>query len=487
MLRTLKVLLIVCITCSTSWGQKGTHTPYSLFGLGELRMNDYAAYTSMGGVSMANTDSTMVNPANPSSYSYFSRFRPILQVGMNGRFSRFSTQTESQTRGHFGLNQFQLGIPIKNRWGAALGLKPYSFTGYKISNYTVVDGDSTELYTSEGNGGINKFYLGVSYQPVKYFHSKLKPRKIRDSLGIHVDTHTVTRSHVLSIGGNFNWLFGTSERSRTFQFADELSEYNSHIDNGLRLSGINYDFGLGYQFRWGESNEDGKQLKGSSISFGATYSPGLQIRAFQDLFAYSFKNIGGVFSGIESIQDTIEYIRDNQGNVFVPDHYKVGFEYRIGPISENSSSQVRIGTDIRYQQWSAYNEDFGGTFDNQLRDRMQFGFGLEWTPVTIPNVRTPFFSKARYRLGFSYTMTELQFETSPGIYTGLNSYGMSFGLGFPITIIRNSNTNINFGANLGNLGTTDNGLIQEEYIGVFVGLSITPGNGDLWFLKRKYD
>jgi hypothetical protein len=84
-------------------------------------------------------------------------------------------------------------------------------------------------------------------------------------------------------------------------------------------------------------------------------------------------------------------------------------------------------------------------------------------------------------------MTELQFETSPNIYTDLTSYGMSFGVGFPLTMIKNSNTNINFGANLGNLGTTENGLIKEKYLGIFVGLSITPGNGDLWFLKRKYD
>ena len=115
------------------------------------------------------------------------------------------------------------------------------------------------------------------------------------------------------------------------------------------------------------------------------------------------------------------------------------------------------------------------------------GIGLEWTPVSKTEIRTPFLSKAHYRLGFNYTMTELQYQTSLTDYEEITSYGMSFGLGFPITIIKNSNTNINFGANLGNLGTTDFGLIREKYIGIFVGLSITPGNGDLWFLKRKFD
>ncbi|MBD3636545.1 MAG: hypothetical protein HUJ25_04320 [Crocinitomicaceae bacterium] len=489
MLRTARVLLIVVFISSVSYAQKGTHTPYSILGVGELKMNDYAAFLSMGGVSMANTDSTKVNPANPASYVYFGRLRPILQVGMNGRFSRFETTTSTTKQRHFGLNQFQLGIPIKKRWGAALGLKPYSFTGYKISNYTVEDGDSTELYTSEGSGGINKFYLGVAYQPLNFSYIKKKVRKQKDSLGIHLDTFKLSRHHQLSIGANVNYMFGTSERSRTYQFAQYISEYNARVNNGLRISDVMYEFGLNYQLKWGVSNSDGKSLKGNSVSIGASYSPGIRLRAFQDLFAYSYQNFGTMFNGSENIQDTIEYVRDNQGSIYIPTSYKGGIEFRLGPISSSRSSQLRLGIDARYQQWSQYTEDFGSTFDNQLKDRLQLGFGLEWTPVTNKSelFNAPLFSKMQYRMGFTYTMTELQFETSPGNYTGLTSYGMSFGVGIPVTIIRNSNTNINFGANLGNLGTTENGLIQEKYVGLFFGLSITPGNGDLWFIKRKYD
>jgi hypothetical protein len=488
MWRTTKVLFLCLMISSASFGQKGTHTPYSILGVGELKMNDYAAFLSMGGVSLANTDSTMVNPANPATYSYIGRLRPILQIGLNGRFSKFETETSSTNQRFFGLNQFQLGVPIKKRWGTAIGIKPYSFTGYKISNYTVVDGDSTELYTSEGSGGINKFYFGLAYQPLKISYSRKRPRKIRDSLGVHIDSFNLSRSHILSIGANANYIFGTSERTRTYQFAKFISEYNARVDNGLRLSGLLFDFGLGYQFRWGSSNSDGRMKKRYSLSLGATYSPALEVRAFQDILAYSYQNFGSIFNGSENIQDTIEYITDNKGSLSIPESYKVGFEFRIGPTSELRSSQLRIGVDARYQKWSEYSENFGTSFDNQLKDRLQLGLGLEWTPITsFSDPRSSILSKAHYRLGFTYAMTELQFETSPNIYTGLTSYGMSFGLGFPITMIKNSNTNINFGANLGNLGTTENGLIREKYIGLFVGLSITPGNGDLWFLKRKYD
>lgn len=489
MLNNIRVLFLLLMLSSVSFAQKGTHTPYSILGVGELMGNDYAAFLSMGGVSMANTDSSKINHGNPAMYSYIGRFRPIFQVGMNGRFSRFETETTTTSQRHFGLNQFQLGVPIKKRWGAAIGLKPYSFTGYKISNYTVEDEDSTELHTSEGSGGINQFYLGVAYQPLYFGHSKLIPKKFKDSTGTFIDTVSLTRHHTLSIGANVNYLFGTSTRTRTYQFADQISEVNARVDNGLRVGGLNYDFGINYQVQWGLSKLEGKKLSKYSFSFGATYSPAAKIKANQDLFAYSFQSQGSKFNGSELFRDTIEFISDNEGSIFIPESFKGGFEFRFGPVdTDKKSSLVRLGVDARYQKWSAYSEDFGSTFDNRLKDRLQLGVGLEWTPVSIvTNPRTAFFSKMSYRLGFAYTMTELQFETSPNNYTGLTSYGMSFGVGIPVTMIPKSNTNINFGASLGNLGTTNDGLIQERYIGLFVGLSITPGRGDLWFLKRKYD
>lgn len=486
MYRAFGVLFLSLLFSTISLAQKGTHTPYSIFGVGELRLNEYAAFLSMGGVSMANNDSTMVNPSNPAMYSYIGRYRPILQVGMNGRFSNFSTTTSETTQRNFGLDQFQLGIPIKKNWGAGLGLKPYSFTGYFISNYTVEDGDSTELFTNEGRGGINKFYVGVAYRPLNFGHSKRRAKQLWDTTAAYMDTITVSKYHRLSIGANANYLFGSSDRIRSFQYASSSQGLNGKVENSLRVSDVMFDFGLNYELSWKKVSDDGTFEKGSSFALGASYSPSRNLRSFQDLYSYSYINIGG-FNGSEILSDTIEFVNNNQGSITIPESYKAGLEFRFGPKGQKNSSIVRVGADVRYQKWSGYSENFGSTFVNQLKDRTQMGLGIEWTPVTVYNPRTPFLAKAHYRIGFNYTMTELQFETSPNNYTGLTSYGMSFGVGLPITIIKNSNTNINFGANLGNMGTTDNGLIKEQYLGLFFGISITPGNGDLWFLKRKYD
>ena len=487
MLRAFKVLFLVLIV-NCSFGQKGTHTPYSIFGLGELKSNDFAAFLSMGGVSLAGADSTMVNHSNPASYAFIGRYRPIFQIGLDGRLSTFETTTNATNQRFFGFNQVQLGLPIKKHWGAALGIKPYSFTGYQVSNYVVEDEDTTALYSNEGSGGINKFYIGVGYQPVHTRKDTIKEIYYKDTLGNKItDTIYFRKEHHLALGANANYLFGSSSRIRSFQYASSINGLNSKVDNSLRFSGLTYEFGVNYQYKWSSSRRNGSLSKAHSVALALTYSPAVSVRAFQDLYSYSYLNFGG-FNGSEITSDTIEYITDNEGSVRIPESYKAGFEFRIGPRFSENTSLVKIGGDVRYQKWSAYNEDFGSAYSNQLKDRLSIGVGLECTPVTqVDQGITPFLNKVHYRIGASYTMTELRVLNNSNNYTDLNAYGMSFGLGIPITVIKKSNTNINFGANIGNLGTTNDGLIREKYVGLFFGISITPGAGDLWVLKRKYD
>jgi len=55
---------------------------------------------------------------------------------------------------------------------------------------------------------------------------------------------------------------------------------------------------------------------------------------------------------------------------------------------------------------------------------------------------------------------------------------MNFGLGLPV-----GNSSINLGFEFGKKGTTSNGLIEENYFNLSVGLSLS----DIWFKKRKID
>lgn len=479
------LLLLFLLFGAASFAQKGSQSPYSSYGLGELNYEGYASFSSMGGIALGMTDSTIVNTANPASYSFIGRHRPILQLGLNGRLSSFSTATASANQGHFGLNQFQLGLPIKKNWGAVIGIRPYSFTGYEISKYTVdADSDTTMLTVNEGSGGIRIATFGLSYRPFNFS----KPGEIEVSFKAYdKDSSKVKEMRVikgkkynsLSLGINANYLFGTSKQIRSSEFLPlTTTTFNSRVEDGLRVSGLSLEAGINYQVGFRSIDIE------RALSIGVTYSPATEVRAFQDLFAYSY--IGSFYRGVSiQVRDTIEHVLDNEGVILKPESYKGGFEYRFSPYGRNSL--LRIGADVSFERWSTFYTQFSNVRNpGGLKDRLSVGAGLEWTPMLIPDGVTGPFGKMKYRLGFNYTQTELLVENSLETETEIDNYGMSFGVGIPVRV-NNSNTNINFGANLGNLGTTENGLIQERYVGLYFGISVTPGRGNYWFVKRKYD
>ena len=60
----------------------------------------------------------------------------------------------------------------------------------------------------------------------------------------------------------------------------------------------------------------------------------------------------------------------------------------------------------------------------------------------------------------------------------IKDYGMNFGLGLPLGVSK-----IDLGFEFGKRGTSSNGLIEENYFNVSVGLNL----GAKWFEKRKID
>jgi len=84
------------------------------------------------------------------------------------------------------------------------------------------------------------------------------------------------------------------------------------------------------------------------------------------------------------------------------------------------------------------------------------------------------FKRITYRAGLKYNQSYLNFGG-----TKINEFGISFGFGFPM---KKSKTGIDLGFEIGRRGTTVNNLIQENYLNVFLGVSIQ----EHWFHKRKY-
>ena len=88
---------------------------------------------------------------------------------------------------------------------------------------------------------------------------------------------------------------------------------------------------------------------------------------------------------------------------------------------------------------------------------------------------TSYFKRVVYRFGGRFEETGLQLNGE-----SIDEFGISFGLGLPIG---GDFSNLNLGLEYGQRGTTNSGLIQENFFKLSIGLSLN----DQWFVKRKFN
>ena len=89
-----------------------------------------------------------------------------------------------------------------------------------------------------------------------------------------------------------------------------------------------------------------------------------------------------------------------------------------------------------------------------------------------------YIERIAYRFGARYSTPYLTINN-----TDFTEYGITFGVGMPIRRNESTYPRLNLGIEYGSRGTTDNGLIKENFINFNVGITINA----VWFQKRKYD
>ncbi len=480
--------IIVCLFLSTSslLAQPQSTSPYSRFGFGDLEFGSTASLWTQGGAYSAVFDTNIVNPGNPASYSFLAKHRPILDVGVSATFNRFETSSETDYGKTSGLRNIIMGLPISNRVGGAFGLMPYSSQGYTIKqDYTLSDQTSVS-YTYTGDGGINRIFGGLSLKVVDKKvkgTGKFKARTIipvgertdiNDSIRYVRVEKELNYRHRLSIGANASFLFGTLSKSRRVEF-DNITYLNTLVNSSVRVSDVMFNFGLAYV---------GDVSPNTKVSFGSTYSLGNDMSASRDFFSVSYIKDG---FGLDVMRDTIELSDDISGSITLPKTFSYGLGIETFTQKANSSDltygRLRVSLQGSQTQWSDYREIFDGdTINDNLNNSTTYGLGIEFQPqVNRIGDKTGYLSLVSYRLGFTTTQSFLSLND-----TRIDNYGMRFGLGLPL-LNTASTSSLNIGFELGKRGTIDNNLIKESYFGMFIGISLSPSNYNLWFRKRKYD
>jgi len=434
MIKKLAVVLIAIFTYS-SYAQQGTSSPYSFFGIGSLKFKGTVENRSMGGLSIY-TDSIHVNLRNPASYggfnlaSYGTESRPIkFTVGGGNSALNFQTADSEDKSSTTTFDYLAISIPI-GKFGFGFGVLPFTSVGYKIES-----GDP-EMATNRynGEGGVNKAFLAFGYQLNKNF-----------SVGI--DTH---------------YNFGNIQNNAiefVYDAEGNLVQYQSKEENRSDLSGLNYNIGLTYRGMINESIE---------LISGLTYSPKSTLNSInqRSISTIVINNLTGAEAIVNSIESDLEADGLDETDQVLPS--KLSFGLGIG-----RPKKWFLGAEYSSQKTSDFSNRIFNIENTTFEDASTFALGGFY----IPNYKsiTSYWKRTVFRAGIRFENTGLNINTE-----SINEFGISFGVGLPVG---QAFSNANIGFEVGKRGTTNQNLIEEN----FVNLSLSLSLNDRWFVKRKYD
>ena len=456
-----------------------TSSPYSRYGLGELNVQTFATPVAMGGTFIAYHQDTIapffINAANPAGLAGIRL--TTFELGGQANFTKISSSESSINKKNINFSYGSVGFPIKRIGGAAFGIMPYSTVGYKITSTQQYAGVGTMNYIFDGNGGVNKVFLGLGLKPFKKQISKFYNSALADTLIKYKETNKYKRKKLgkqllseLSIGGTANYLFGTINQTTDVIYPGTITYFNSKRERSIQVSDFTFNGGLQTHFTIDSIKSKGQRrlLKQKiKIGFGFFINTPSSIRAKQNNIIYNY-SIDGF--GIERPKDTILNSQNIAGTIKLPLEMGVGFSIKKG-------EKLTVLMDAATTNWSGFK--YFDAPSNDFKNSYRVSAGLNYIPNKLAYGSSNYIKRIQYRLGVSYTDGYLDLKN-----TAISNYFVSAGLGLPVGIGRFDDIAIvNISAQYGKMGTVNNKLLQEEYVRLVLGFTFNKR----WFIKYKYD
>jgi len=423
------IAAILVLVCGLGvQAQVTTSSPYSRYGLGNVKGSLLPQFRAMGGISTAVNSITgfnNINMQNPASYSAITL--TTIDVGMSAGLTSLSRNNLSETSFNATFSHLAFAIPVSRRSALSFGILPYSDLGYSYRNSVKIDTTSVDqLY--EGEGGLSKAYIGYGYR-----------------IGDH-----------LRIGANAEYIFGNLQTTRATEYA-AVGAINAKLQNKNSVGGLNVSYGIQYDFNVG---------KRTSVTLGYSGSNSGKLNSNQTFFATQYtRDVNGNES---TALDTLSSVDNGKSNLTLPLTHNFG-------ISIKQSDKWLIGADFRMSKWAATSVN---NVNSGLQDSWGASLGGQWTPdATSYN---SYMKRIDYRLGFNYDKTYIQINNQD-----IKQMGASLGFGFPLPSANAGSAfyKINFTTEVGQRGTLNNNLVKEQFINFHLGFTLN----DTWFRRYRVD
>lgn len=421
------LIALLCIVAQDGIAQNGTLSPYSFFGIGDLRDDGTVENQMMGGLGTYG-DSIHVNLHNPAAYS---KLRRTTYTGaLSHSEYRLEDAAESQNASVTRLEYLALGFPIAQNAGIGFGITSFSSVGYDLFDETTepdendITNSITITNTFTGEGGLSRVYLSAGFEPFKY----------------------------LSFGATANFYFGTLEHQRIQ--SQEGVQFSTLERLESRVNGLNVTGAITYT---------------PLIKEKYTLYTSVVVNTQANLTSKNTKQLGAFLPGSD-VEDVPEVDLDavNLRNTT----YTLPTQITLG-LGFGENKKWFLGGEYSFQSSSASLNDFLERENVTYNSASSYAFG----GYIVPDYRplSSYFKRITYRAGLRYEVTGLEVNNE-----AINDFGITFGVGLPLG---KNLSNLNVGFEVGQRGTTEAGLVEENYLKVNIGLSLN----DLWFMKRKID
>ena len=379
-----KIILSACLLLSlVSFAQEGTASPYSYYGIGDVRFRGTAESRSMGGV-FVEQDSIHINLENPASFANLK----LTTFALGGTYSttKLKSDSKSESAKRTTLDYLAVGLPI-GKFGVGFGLIPYSSVGYKIESLATDGTGNNRRY--DGTGGLNKVFFGVGY--------KIAPN--------------------FSLGADVNYNFGKISTTG-LEFMTAVPVGTREL-NTADLSGVNFNFGAMFQ-----TNLTKKIMLYSSLNYTLQNS----------LNSQNTRNISTVIFNSGAALSVVDLLAEQNSQVTLKFPSKIAFSAGIG-----EAKKWLIGGKIAYQK------NPGEANEYNTSSNVAYGkYGsVSLGGYFIPNYNSfsNYAKRIVYRGGLRYEKTGLVVNGE-----SINDMGVTAGFGFPITgVFSNVNLGIELG------------------------------------------
>ena len=402
------------------FAQSNTSSPYSIGGLGEIAFKGNAINRHMGGLDIV-SDSLHANINNPASLGDLKLV--TYSLGLNYKSTKLSSNASNESVTSASINYLVVAIPTK-KFTFGFGILPATSVGYRLQS--VIDGENINnvVNRNEGYGGLNQTFISIGFKVFEF----------------------------LNFGVSANYNFG--------KITNESSRQEQNIDFGTFFTKTSSLVGFNYRFATQLKIPLTSKVRLDAMAY---YVPKNSLTATNESVYFTRSVTTQDLGDFENLDLAARNLKET--SISLGDQYSFG----LGITKEK---KWFVGGQYYQRNSADYVDNFISLDNIMYANGSRLSFGGFYLPDY--SSITSYWKRIVYRAGMRFEDTGVLFNNQP-----LKENGISFGVSLPMAGYSNANIGIEFGKR----GSQDNGLIQESYWNLIVGLSLN----DIWFIKRKFN